>query len=193
MFVLALYWKIYDVNDAWNTKHKTKLKTQNFLLPHGGWGASGVPLGILGSGFRHGIHKATTCGLSVRPTSPRRWLCGWQRVPLSLTQRYPKLQWVVASAANYYKVGDKRPPCRFLHFIPKRGRLSKRHPLSHFRACRLKMSKWCVNVLVFNCKSVNRKFFFTPLARICNPCYDIMARIATNGLRPTGDKSAPAK
>ena len=116
-------------------------------------------------------------GFAIR-TSRRRCLCGWQRVPLSLTQRYPNLQWVVASAANYYKVGDKRPPCRFLHFIPKRGRLSKRHPLSHFRACRLKMSKWCVNVLVFNCKSVNRKFFFTPLARICNPCYDIMARIA---------------
>ena len=162
----------------------------------------GVPLRV-GLSARHPqshhllVRICHTCSLSgarlaIR-TSRRRWLCGWQRVPLSLTQRYPKLQWVVASAANYYKVGDKRPPCRFLHFIPKRGRLSKRHPLSHFRACRLKMSKWCVNVLVFNCKSVNRKFFFTPLARICNPCYDIMARIATNGLRPTGDKSAPAK
>ena len=28
----------------------------------------------------------------------------------------------------------------------------------------------------------------TPLARICNPCYDLMARIATNGQRPKGDK-----
>ena len=32
----------------------------------------------------------------------------------------------------------------------------------------------------------------SPLARICNPYYDFMARIATNGHRPTGDKYALA-
>ena len=42
-------------------------------------------------------------------------------------------------------------------------------------------------------KSIHRKFFFTPLARICNPCYDKMVQIATKGQRPKGDKSALAK
>ena len=31
-----------------------------------------------------------------------------------------------------------------------------------------------------------------PLARICNPCYDIKARIATNCKPPKRDKFAPA-
>ena len=48
-------------------------------------------------------------------------------------------------------------------------------------------------ISIVNRKYVNRKFFFTPLARICNPCYNKMARIATKGQRPKGDKSALAK
>ena len=33
----------------------------------------------------------------------------------------------------------------------------------------------------------------TPLARICNPCYDLMARIATKVQRPKEDKPPPPK